>query len=415
MEGEIWVLIMRIWNENRNEIEGLVNELVKFVSENGLEFSLRTEILMCEVLYSKKSIEFTSGMLLSSIIEFSKQESNGFKEFEKILLATKAERVKKNNLNMTMAQVFYPFNVDIRKRKIRLDGHTVRFYSKNSQVYQNLLTTKFKKKVFDYFFPFKGSIQDRYFEVEVQAYDANNAFLKTEYLYDLLRGIVDFSINSRRIKMVSGLNSRSSIRELSHVLVRGKSYAHSIDGFLELGLVKNSHHKLSDQEKRIFEIVAKPLEDRIEKNSINNLLKDCLVLYGQALLAYRPQDYFIHLWQILERITCSTTGSTQIVVKRANQFLGYTSLKGSGWKNTLRHLAQERNNLVHEGRFQIDSNELEILNLICQLGIAFIVNEYTNLVSEEDLKDYYEVKSWSESKFKRLGNITTKGNVSLKI
>lgn len=396
---------MKIWEGNRKQAEELILELLTFVNSEGIKFTLRSEILVSEIIHSKSSVNLTHFLLIKSMRAFKNGKTHDLKSFELCFFKALGERNKLKASKNANYCVFYPFSVNVTKRKFRLLGSDIVFLGTNSLDYKTLVKGHITRELFgEHTIKYSGGFEKNYFKIEVEGWRVNDVYNKTIDTYELLRGITDFVTVSSKVKIVGGISSRSLIKELSTVFYKCQN-AFEYSEFVTLDSVKQETYTFDQQEKVQFENIIKLLVENPKQGSIIETIRDCLIMYNQALLAFRKSDYFLHLWQILERLTCSQSGNTKKVIERAEFYLKFTNLAGTGWKNTLIFLAAQRNSMVHTGRLEELSHELEILRLVCELGIKFLMAENKTLKTQGDLNDFYETSRWLPSKHKRFANL----------
>jgi hypothetical protein len=137
------------------------------------------------------------------------------------------------------------------------------------------------------------------------------------------------------------------------------------------------------------------LENRPSQKSIQNLISDCLNLYSQAAEASSLEDYFLTLWQIAEKITLSKdfSGKTDDVRKRLSFLCSEISLVGSGFKETLKDIAEKRNNLVHQGLVQINQNDNYFLRILCDKALKWVISRQDLIPSKLTLSKIFEYSS----------------------
>lgn len=126
------------------------------------------------------------------------------------------------------------------------------------------------------------------------------------------------------------------------------------------------------------------------KSDINTFIKEILIMYQDALDELTPSGLFMRLWQVLERI-CLDDPSRESTLRRLFILLQVDQNDIS--RPLMKVLTNIRNEFVHSGQFNSDSDLLFSLKDIIDNAIIALIDLRDIISDEQELRIYYEFHS----------------------
>jgi hypothetical protein len=71
---------------------------------------------------------------------------------------------------------------------------------------------------------------------------------------------------------------------------------------------------------------------------------------------------------------------------------------------TLEVLSEKRNNLVHRGIDNIDQDDINILKIVCETALKWIIEEHNNLKTKLHLNEFYRLRTSSEKEIEAISD-----------
>lgn len=210
--------------------------------------------------------------------------------------------------------------------------------------------------------------------------------------FDTFLGLVDFHINKGSARFF-GIGTRATIPHPDWVLaystnptkVEG-SYAFLIDESTPSGPFKFSPTVLD-----FLVRASEPLAEVPPANSTLELVANCLRLYSEAVHKRFDDACFVHFWQLLE--AASLGGSSKQIQQRLS-WLGPTwHLPGSGIREILTSFGKIRNDIVHRGQYVATHEDINIIKIISEGVINWLVGIADDLPTQNHLRQFYASKS----------------------
>lgn len=158
--------------------------------------------------------------------------------------------------------------------------------------------------------------------------------------------------------------------------------------------------KLDSKQETIINKLSAVFRKEVKKGSIEILLGDSIRLYSQAMDEPKHHNCFLGLWQMLERMCCSdlSGGNTKEIINRLKFYRPNFNLIGSGYFYYMEELADKRNNIVHRGVHQINEEDINILKVICEIVLKWIIDNRKEIKTEHHLDEYYRMKNVDDHK-----------------
>lgn len=405
----------KIWKSknDRGNAQKLIDALLSY-TDKGIEQNIYT-LLVRKELNALLGTTSDYNHSLSTLIKMKAEDKCSVEDFENMYLSIKDST--ENNIKAQKCwMLFIPFDVATKIKEVQVLGQKFSIVDKSEVLPDSNTVEQVKRNLSSHVAPFSqrdkfmDELSPYFLKTEISASDSNQLWQKVEFYYDLIRGIVDFSMQYR------GLFWRMNIYFRKRTYLRLPTLAIAIDesGDLEvINLIQDSKGKFKPvkfnlQQEKNFTFIATLLSEKNDnKNSIKRLIADCFRLYGQAMDTIHDYQTFLSFWQLAERIACSETsgGKTEVVVKRLNSF-NDKLLPGSRCKHSLNLLAKKRNNIVHRGIHHIEEDDLNVIKLNCESSLHWLIHRYDQIKTEDHLKAYYQLRDLSSSDLEREARTT---------
>lgn len=358
----------------------------------GIEYS-PLAILEIEVLKSLLGLDCKDIHIIQSIAGIKDISTLSISSFEESLKdITRSESLRDT---LTNWEIIIPFELILKKRHFSINGIDFKIlsYSRIKAGYPLEFIRQYKGKIIA-----KSKIENKkckYLVVESYGHSLFRAWKAIEPTYNLLRGLLDYSISFNIWTILSYPQVRTRIPH-AHT-VYGISSDSRID-YIDFQ-VQASSHKLagiSPDSKQKFEKYLQVLKKKPKKNSINELLSDIIRLYNQAMEENILQYGFLKLWQIAERISLASPNGTSNETLRKRILFFTEPTPGFDLTAYLNKLSRRRNNLVHRGIDEMEENDFNILKSICEVAIEWLFFNRKVISSINHLECFYTSKSLSE-------------------
>ena len=366
----------------RSEAQSILDKIKELFRQIILRFKI--ELLEYQ-LAALGRLDFKSTRYKRAISKFQSDEKyNSLEDFEKIYNAQAGPKRK--------WKLYFPLYIKLPKRK---------FVILNKKYW---IESDPKKSVFnkvDYKHELlKGGIQDlsdheipmKYICTEVYADSPFTAFESIQDSFNLLRGIIDFSLLSNSVSFQSGLMQRTLNPHPRFFLVVGsdetKLYTfliHKSKRFLKVNF--------KDTQKKLFNKLCILFTKKPAKSSLESILANAMRLYGQSMETFVNYTCFLSLWQLAEEITLSYSfgGKTKLIITRLTTYSKNYSLFGIDISESLSIIREKRNDLVHRGNNIVDDVEVNILQSICDASVIWLLENRHWLKTKQHLIRFHEL------------------------
>lgn len=295
--------------------------------------------------------------------------------------------------------IYLPLYLNFPKRKIRLHDTDIlkipikRIYDIFSR--ENLINALVKGGVKNFNV---HNIPNYALKFTVSANNKIEAWNKVDSQYNLLRGIIDYSILYKQTNYTFGRASRTKNHHPQWGLLHKQEDDTSEFIYFQ---VENDPRIINltwnKKQQAIFKRLIKQLANVPEKENSINVLSDCLRLYSQAMEVIENHNCFLSLWQLAESLTRSETsgGQTKLVLSRLvwHHSTAQTALHGLDITNSISDLANKRNQIVHKGVDRVQNADINLLKSLCDLGINWISEKSKKLKTLNHLDEFYRLRT----------------------
>ncbi len=226
---------------------------------------------------------------------------------------------------------------------------------------------------------------------KIRARDVDTALRVGSEAFEMLRSLLNLSVQFERVQIVSGGHVRplggilecpvGGVFDASGAYVNYFTSPHSYRGE---GSVKRDAPSF----ERI-RFLLKALRDAPDERSTTALLRDAVSGYGRALDSSAPWEAFLALWQVLERITFpgQERYAMDDVCRRAAVLVRGEPLL----EDVLPALSAVRNDLVHAGKFHDwGDQDVRLLKMLVEFSIRGLLRIRMRLPKIADLMIYYD-------------------------
>jgi hypothetical protein len=217
------------------------------------------------------------------------------------------------------------------------------------------------------------------------AWDAGSA------AWDTFRGLAEFAFGRGQLRIM-GEGPRARFLHPGWLLARAVGQPLQFGEFVldyqprpRLG----GDFTMTDEKVQRFRKLAAALRKESPKGSTLGIVADGLRLYAQAMDAGQPHGCLLGLWQLAEAVTLAedSRGKTQKVVARLRLFTERWAPVGAA--RTLARLGAKRIALVHHGLHHIDEEEVNILLVVCESVLGWLMRVWKKLPTKLHLREFY--------------------------
>jgi len=212
--------------------------------------------------------------------------------------------------------------------------------------------------------------------------------------FDTLMGYVEAYLSIGRSQIL-GNSIRAQLRHPAWMLFRPEEgeIGHTI--FVVDRDRKPNMLKLTDEDIRKLREQSGFIREVPKSSSTAALLTDAFRLYHQALNRLHRADCFLGLWQTLEALVFSGEigADSQKIIQRATWYVRQLDLPGSGMTHLLDALSDKRNDIVHHGVNEITNEDINMLKLVCDAALGWVVNNLDEIPDKAHLRACYEIRA----------------------
>jgi hypothetical protein len=392
-----------IWKDNRNEdAQEIIDYLFPQIKGNGITVSFLNTIAFKELSAITKDNISTSS-ILHVLAKMKKSNKKGTLDFEELY----NEEYVKRELTKNKWEFFLP--TEIMKGKYKSKSFQICNKKFNISSYQSLqkylgmepMNRNIKSLCSD-----SLVITKVFFVVRERGINLEDAWNKISPAFELLRGIFQFVTSMSKCSYNSGNIPLTSYQHPQWMLIKRPN--NEIEG--RKFFVDSCHFKkeieLNKNQYIFFNDILRLFKNKPDEKSTLSVLANSLRLYSQALDAKYRYNCFLSLWQALEAISVSefVGGSTEKIKKRIIWHTEKYKLVGTGLKETLEVLSDKRNNLVHRGIDNIDQDDINILKIVCETALKWIIEEHNNLKTKLHLNEFYRLRTSSEKEIEAISD-----------
>ncbi|MEQ9437679.1 MAG: hypothetical protein RIG62_01480 [Cyclobacteriaceae bacterium] len=395
----------KLWNsrEERENAQELIDALFPFINDKGMVSNPYTILVRGELKASlnknTKLNRIGEISIIPTLVELKAEKKHTVQDFEQTYPSIKASFHRKINKPEKRWLLFIPFDLRTKNRKIQILGKKFSIVEKDDLL-KKLDIGLFKSKISSFkAFPsekdkFIDNLPFYFLQSEIYAAQYTQLWKKVESYYDLLRGVVDYSMQygTYHLRFGTPFSKRTFLGlPTLAIAIDDKKKLEVID------LLSDSNQKFkpiefSSAQDDNFKFISSLFDHEInDENSIESLMADCFRLYGQSMDSIHDYQAFISLWQIAERITLNA--KSQEVADKLNA-LNKDKLPGSRSKYSLNILAKKRNDIVHRGIHNLDEDDLTILKLNCENALQWLIHNRDQIKTIEHLEAFHLLQDW---------------------
>lgn len=393
-----------IWNaKRRKEAEVLLSTLMGTRGVNGWPLSFQ-QILNRRCLISLLADRSTTeGQVMSALQTWTPDSAPtlaGFecylRKFKKTLIATKS---LEPNWRVFLPAFFSPNYSSAGQSAFTILGTKFRFRTWRS-VKREFVKESIEDKVAESVTPIVPDFPRLCLECSVQGNNLDDVWDGIEEQVDLLRGIMDLASYKGRLVYNEPPHPTSSFPQPPWILaIRHDQYA-------DAGRFHNptpsgpEDHAMPDGAFRTFLLSTKPFCHQVPANSSLSLAAKCLRLYMEAHSHGLRHQCLLNYWQMAETLVLSSNfgGKTQRIASRLSWFGGLWKAEARQLPEVLNRIADKRNEIVHSGtNGEADSDDLNILRMLCETAVAWIVDHRHQLPTLGHLEQFFRLRTEADS------------------
>ena len=385
---------------DEEKVRFALETLKKSTYSNIVDYEFRKNILLFSVDICSaeiKSFEDKVYVLNNALDKFKNKKIFSIASFEKCI--SEAINDKKKSTLRTFSVLFF-LNADKslveRKRHFNILGNKIyprtwKYIEKNFEINKfemelkkhNTLNVKFPGKLNNFLI----------FEIKSNAIRPDEAFQKAYEVFEVFRGIINFSNNCLTFSKSFGpVNNRSPIN--SFLPSPFCPFFDSARRYINFKYTLEKHYYNNAKRTKlkslnIFQDLLSYFKSPSSEKSINKLLEEVIINYGQSLDSLDWESDFLKLWRILELITFYSENTTikqtvnklKLLFGQANHFVNYS----------LDIVSYIRNLFVHKGFFPEEGfGQIQILKLIVEEALLRLFYHAKNFKSQLDLQIFYK-------------------------
>lgn len=228
-----------------------------------------------------------------------------------------------------------------------------------------------------------------------------SAWNQLESSFYTLMGYLEFSFSAGRHQII-GVNIRAQIPHPDWMIRRSDTGDIGSAFFITHKNRKSGIHKLESKNLEYLQYRSKFLREVPKSSETTSLLADSFRLYYQAMNRLHKYACFLGFWQTLESVVLSQdiNGDTEAIIDRAEWYTNVLDQPGSGMRYILGALAYKRNDIVHHGFIEVSNEDINLLKIVCDLAIRWVVNNLDKVATKDNLRAQYEIRSAEKKKAK---------------
>lgn len=390
-----------IWNQNvRAKAQRLLERRIQL--GNQIQFMFESELIQNE-LGLIGEFDSQSTLFVMTINEAIQENNTSLDDFESAF----ERRINFHNETWTY-DIYLPLYLNFPKRKFKIqDTEILKIPFKNIYTIfskDNLITALIRNGVSNFG---DNNIPKYALKFSVEANNKFEAWKKVDSHYNLLRGIIDYSILYNQINYTFGRGSRTKNHHpqwaLMHIAARPTSefITFQVEKDPRIGDSTWNKNQTKTFKKLLTQLISKQEEDKTV-----NILADSLRLYAQAMESIHNHNCFLSLWQLAESLTRSDTfnGQTKIVLSRLawHYSTANTAIRGLDVMNSINELPNKRNKIVHKDIDRIQNTDINLLKSLCDLGIKWLSEQTKQLKTTNHLDEFYRLRTSPEKQRKAI-------------
>lgn len=143
-----------------------------------------------------------------------------------------------------------------------------------------------------------------------------------------------------------------------------------------------------------FAELVRELETEPSDSDVRSLLRNAARLYWQSMIVDENDRAFLHLWQLLEALTCpgDHRGGTDEIRRRVLSIIVDFTGNNGMLESCLRRLAEKRNEIAHSGLHRhISDDDINLLKLVCVNVMRWLFQRAARLKTVERLSLFFRL------------------------
>jgi hypothetical protein len=367
----------------------ILSELLLYTHKDGVKYTIRTSILITELIaLSNHTFEYE--LTIKTLIGLKNANLKSIKslnsQYKKYL-----DESRKTSKKWT---IILPYSNLLLKKKFRIlnDGYKII----NQKTFKNIINQEEFSQAVSKAYKYreqKFELADLFIQLEVSGKNLSSCWSSIRTNFTILQGIYDFGL----YKGVWIVNEGplTCFVHPEWILGRDESGKLEFNTFLIYGKARAYTHPSRFQPA--IEILDKA---RIipKPNSTKSLIYDAFRLYAQAMEAVHRHNSFLSFWQLLEHV-CVTEyhgGHTTEVIKRLDVIIKENKPFDFSIEGLYKSLASKRNDIVHKGIDNIGDREVNILKLLSETAIEWLMNKEKDLKTKAHINEFFNLRTKNE-------------------
>jgi len=400
--------------KNINDSQKLLDFLKTIIKDDGsVTFNFYNQLSIYEFINSFKDTKLVDRYARLTVIELNRQNKSNILDFCSLY-----PKIKKKELSASKEESLYTFYIPFLAA---VDKTTNLPFTINILGYKFIFTSKIINKInyqrklphflhphFEEIDKFIRNSNSVFIKVNSVGFNERNAWSKIALPFDVLRGIIELTINFGSTSFFSGQKQRAKIHHPNWLLIFSKNKP--LNG---MTFINDYEHKpfLYKFDQNTYEAVSNNSLAFSKKISSNNssteLMVTALRQYADALSSKFNYNQLLGLWQVAETLTLSKefNGKTSEVASRLTWFTKRERFIASGYKNTLLAIAERRNDIVHRGISEISDDDVDFLKFAVEMTLLWFFQNIKQLKTINHVSEFYRLRDKNNSDIKTIKEI----------
>lgn len=376
-----------MWDAKHKEnVNKIIRELLTYSSSSSVKHSPRTEILLTELIaLSNQNLEYW--LAIKTLTALKKSNRKSIVSFNEIYLKELAEFKKLKNKKWT---IILPYNNLLLKRKFKILNEDFRIIKQSS--FKRLINydkvLEAINKNYKYRFE-KFELPDLFILLQTNGHNLYSCWNNVKTKFTILQGVYDYGLSKG-----TWIQKDGPLTIFSHpewILSQDSDGNIAFNNFLIYGKPRPLPMG-SLNVGRAIDLLDKIRQDA-SPNTTKALIYDCFRLYAQAMESAHIYNCFLGLWQILENVCVSENigGKTAEITKRLDLIVKETKVLDFSIEGIYKSLSNKRNNIVHKGIDATDNKDVNILKLLTESAIEWLIKKEKSLKTKAHINEYFNL------------------------